>query len=124
MENNLQSLLDGAITPWVAPTVGPSIVPARWEWTSFDLPKSQNYSGVVKELMWEIDKLAVAKIDIGGKVHDVMLGFPVRMDFRGIAREDVAPGITLAFQAVPSKQSPTDLRVEILTIGKTSRDMR
>ena len=124
MENNLQSLLDGAITPWVAPTVGPSIVPARWEWTSFDLAKSQNYSGVVKELAWEVDKLAVAKIDIGGKVHDVMLGFPVRMDFRGVAKEDVEPGTTLSFQAVPSRQNPTDLRVEVLTVGKTAREMR
>ena len=47
-----------------APTVGPSVVPARWEWTSFDLARSQRYTGVVKELTWEIDKLALAKIDV------------------------------------------------------------
>jgi len=41
-----------------------------------------------------------------------------------VTKEDVEPGATLAFQAVPSRQSPTDLRVQILTIGKTSRDMR
>ena len=58
MENNLQSLLDGAITPWVAPTVATSVVPARWEWTSFDLTKSQSYTGVVKELTWDINKQA------------------------------------------------------------------
>ena len=124
MENNLQSLLEGAITPWVAPTVRPSVVPARWEWTSFDLAKSQTYTGVVKELTWEIDKLALAKIDVGGKVYDVLLGLPIRMDFRGVTKEDLEPGTMVAFQAVPSRQNPTDLRVEILTLGKTSRDMR
>ena len=37
MENNLRSLLDGAITPWLAPTDGPSVIPARWQWDSFNL---------------------------------------------------------------------------------------
>ena len=124
MENNLQSLLDGAITPWLAQTNVPSVVPARWEWTSFDLTKSQAYTGVVKELTWERDQLATAKIDIGGRLYDVMLGLPVRMDFRGIAEEDVSPGTTLTFQAVSSRQTPTDLRAQTLTIGKRTTDMR
>ena len=54
----------------------------------------------------------------------MLLGLPVRMDFRGVTKEDLEPGTSVAFLAVPSRQSPTDLRVEILTIGKTSRDMR
>lgn len=125
MENNLQSLLDGAITPWLAPTQGPvSVVPARWEWTSFDLASSQTYTGVVKELTWERDELALAKIDVGGKLYDVMLGLPIRMDFRGIAEEDVAAGTTLRFQAVSSRGTPTDLRIQTITIGKTTTDMR
>jgi hypothetical protein len=124
MENNLQSLLDGAITPWLGPTENPSVVPARWEWTSFDLTRPQTYAGVVKELTWERDRIATAKIEISGKVYDVMLGFPVRMDFRGIAEEDVGPGTTLTFQAVASQQNPTDLRAQTLTVGKLTRDMR
>ena len=59
----------------------------------------------MKELKWESDKLAIAKIDIGGKVYDVMLGFPVRMDFRGVAKEDVEPGTMLAFQAYRPAES-------------------
>jgi hypothetical protein len=53
-----------------------------------------------------------------------MLGMPIRMDFRGIAQEDVAPGTTLTFQAVVSKQNPNDLRAQTLTMGKTTTDMR
>jgi len=125
MENNLQSILDRAITPWLARTeIATSVVPARWEWTSFDLAKPQTYAGVVKELVWERDRIATAKIDVDGKVHDVMLGLPIRMDFRGIAQEDLAPGTRLTFQAVPSRQSPTDLRAQTLTVGKTTAEMR
>jgi hypothetical protein len=53
-----------------------------------------------------------------------MLGFPVRLDFRGIAEEDVAVGKTLTFQAVPSKTNPNDLRVETYTVGKNVIEAR
>jgi hypothetical protein len=125
MENNLQSLLDGAITPWLAPNDSPtSVVPDRWQWDAFDLGKPQTYTGVVKELSWDRDTIAAAKIEIGGRLHDVMLGLPVRMDFRGVVQEDVSPGATLTFQAVPSKRTATDLRVQTLTIGKRTAEMR
>ena len=50
-----------------------------------------DFTGVVKELTWERDKLATAKIDISGKLYNVMLGLPIRMDFRDISEEDLAP---------------------------------
>jgi hypothetical protein len=124
MENNMVALLDGAITPWVAPHDEPSIVPARWEWTSFDLTKSQTYTGVVKQVKWEVGALATATIDVSGKPYEVMLGFPVRLDFRGIAEEDVAVGKTLTFQAVPSKTNANDLRVETYAMGKNVIEAR
>jgi hypothetical protein len=64
-----------------------------------------------------------AKVDIAGKPYDVMLGFPVRLEFRGIAEEDLA-GKTITFQAVPSRKTPTDLRVETYTMGKEIVDAR
>ena len=33
------------------PNDDPSIVPAKWEWTSFDLTKPQKFTGVIKEQM-------------------------------------------------------------------------
>jgi hypothetical protein len=124
MENNLQALLDGAITPWVQPDDRPSVVPARWEWTSFDLTKSQTYTGVVKAMKWERDEILTARMDIGGKAYEVMLGLPVRLEFRGIEEADVAPGKTLTFQAVPGRKNPNDLRVETFTMGKEPVDAR
>jgi hypothetical protein len=124
MENNMVALLDAAITPWVGPHDEPSIVPARWEWTSFDLTKPQTFTGTVKEVKWEVHEPAVAKIDVNGKVYDVFLGFPVRLDFRGIAEEDAAVGKTLTFEAVVGKTNPNDLRVNFYTVGKNQIEAR
>ena len=99
-------------------------MPARWEWTSFDLTKSQKLTGVVKETKWERDQLATAKIEIAGKTYDVMLGFPVRLEFRRLVVEDVKPGVAITIEAVPSKQNPNDLRAQIITVGKETVDAR
>ena len=124
MENNMVALLEGAITPWTENNDEPSIVPARWEWTSFDLTKPQTFTGVVKESTWDVAKLATGKVEVAGKTYDVMLGLPIRLDFRGIAEEDVAVGKTLTFEAVVSKQNPNDLRVQTFTVGKNVIDAR
>jgi hypothetical protein len=124
MENNMASLLSGAITPWTGPTVAATdVVPDRWQWTSFDLTRSQTYSGVVREMKWEFP-LATAKIEVAGKTWDVVLAPPVRMDFRGLVQEDIQPGTAVTFQAVPSRQNPNELRAETVTIGKTTTELR
>jgi hypothetical protein len=105
MENNLRTLLDRAVTPWLEPNDDPSIVPAKWEWTSFDLAKPQKFTGVIKELKWERDVLATAKIDVAGKTYDAVLGPPVRLDSRGLDEVDVQPGKTLTFEAVAASRT-------------------
>ena len=119
MENNMMALLEGAITPWTENNDEPSIVPARWEWTSFDLTKPQTFTGVVKESTWDVHKLATGKIDVKGKTYDVMLGLPIRLDFRGIAEEDVSVGKTLTFEAVISKPNPNDIRIRRTPSART-----
>ena len=124
MEGNLQSLFDGAITPWLGPKEGDvSVIPAKWEWTSFDLARSQKLTGVIKEVMWE-DPIATAKVDVAGRTLDVVLGPPVRLDFRGLGVDDVKLGATVTIQAVPHKQTANQFRGEILTIGTTNTDLR
>ena len=63
-------------------------------------------------------------MNMAGKTYDVMLGFPVRLEFRGIEEADLAKGKTLTFQAVPSKSNPNDLRVQTHTVGKDTVDAR
>src|SRR5262245_28780391 len=54
VEGTLSSLLEGSIKPWLGPKdEDVSIVPEKWEWTSYDLSKSQQMTGVVREVQWE-----------------------------------------------------------------------
>jgi hypothetical protein len=124
MENNMSTLLSGAITPWLQPNDDPSIVPAKWEWTAFDLTKPQTYTGTIKASTWEINGLATAKVDVAGKAYDVVLGPPVRLDARGLDEVDIQPGKTITFQAVTSKQNPNELRAQTYTEGKNVIDLR
>jgi hypothetical protein len=124
MEGNLQSLLDGAITPWLGPKEGDvSVIPAKWQWTSYDLTKSQKLTGTLKEINWG-QPLATAKMDVAGKTLDIVLGPPVRMDFRGLTIDDFKVGTQLTVQGVPHKQTDNEFRGEIVTIGNTSTDLR
>jgi hypothetical protein len=124
MENNLSVLLDGAITPWLQPNDDASVLPAKWEWTQFDLTKPQKFTAVIKTSDYKRDTFASATVDVAGKTYDVVLGPPIRLDFRGLAAEDFKPGKTIAFQAVVSKQTPTLLRVQTFTKGKNEIDAR
>jgi len=124
MEGNLQSLLDGAITPWLGTKDSDkSVVPAKWEWTSYDLTKSQKLTGTIKSVAWA-DPLVTAKVDAAGKTLDIILGPPVRLDFRGMGVDDLKVGLMVEFQAVPNKTNASEFRVQTLTIGKTTTDMR
>jgi hypothetical protein len=124
MENNLSILLDRAITPWLQPNDEPSIVPAKWEWTAFDLTKPQKFTGVVKTSDYKRDQLASATVDVAGKTYTVVLGPPVRLDFRGLAAEDFASGKTITFQGVVGKQNPNELRAQTITKGNNTIDAR
>jgi hypothetical protein len=125
MENNMVALLDGAITPWTEHKESEqSIVPAKWQWGQFDLTKSQTYTGNVREITWDRDTLAYAKLEVNGTVYDVLLGPPVRLDFRGLAEEDFKSAKTMTIKAVPSRQNPNELRAEMITIGKQEIDAR
>ena len=125
MENNMSALLTGAITPWLEPQDEPSVVPAEWEWTAFDLTKPQKFSGVIKTSAYSHEEpLATAVVDVNGKSYEVMLGPPIRLDFRGLAEEDFQPGKMITFEAVVSKQNPNRLRVQTFTDGKQTIDAR
>jgi len=124
MENNLAILLDRAITPWLEPNDEPSIVPAKWEWTAFDLTKPQKFTGVVKTSDYKRDQIASATVDVAGKTYTVVLGPPVRLDFRGLEAEDFKAGKTITFEGVVSRQTPSLLRAQTFTKGQRTIDAR
>jgi hypothetical protein len=123
-EGNLSSLIDGSITPWLhPPEQEENVIPVSRQWGAYDLTKSQKFTGTLKEKKWG-EPLATARIDVGGKVYDVILGPPVRMDFRGLTDDKATVGSTISFQGVPNKQNPNEFRAETFTLGRQEYDLR
>lgn len=123
-EGTLSSLMDGSITPWLGPPESEeNVIPARRQWGAYDLTKSQRFTGVLKEKNWG-EPLVTSKIEVAGKVLDVVLGPPVRMDFRRLTTDDLVVGSTVSFQGVPNKQNPNELRAETFTANRDEVDLR
>jgi hypothetical protein len=124
VEGTLSSLLERSITPWLGPTdQDTSNVPAKWEWTSYDLTRSERLTGVVREVRWE-EPLASLKLDVSGRTVDVTLAPPVRMEFRNLEPQDLKVGTTVTFAAVPHKQTRNEYRGQTVTVGRNEIDLR
>ena len=80
--------------------------------------------GVVKTSDYKRDQMASATVDIAGKTYTVVLGPPVRLDFRGLEAEDFKAGKTITFEGVVSKRNPNELRVQTFTKGNNTIDAR
>lgn len=124
VEGTLSSLLDGGIKPWLGPSENEvSIVPPKWEWTSYDLTKSQQVTGVVRDVNWETP-LVTMKLESSGKMLDVILAPAVRMEFRDLNSSNLKSGVTVTLSAVPHKQTPNEFRGQTMTLGRNATDLR
>ena len=94
------------------------------DWNAYDRTKPQKFSGVVKTTRFNRDSYGVTTLDADGKTLTVVLAPPVRMDFRGLTEEMLKPGVAVTIEGFVSKRTPTEVRAEILTVGKRSFDMR
>jgi len=124
VEGTLSSLIDGGIKPWLGPKdEDVSVVPPKWEWTSYDLTKSQQLSGVIRETNWTTP-LVTMKLDVAGKILDIVLAPSVRMEFRDLDAPTLKTGATVSLTAVPSKQTPNEFRGQTITVARNPVDLR
>jgi hypothetical protein len=47
-----------------------------------------------------------------------------RLQARGVSREMLAPGATVAAEGYPSKRTPNEMRAERITVGGETFEMR
>lgn len=126
MEGNIDSLLTGAITPWVVSRDQDTnlVYPPQKQWTAYDLTRTQKLTGVVREAKFNKDSFGTMKLDVDKKIFDVVLAPPVRMDFRGLTIETLKPGVTISIEAYPSKQTRDELRAATVTMNGKTTDLR
>src|SRR3989454_2917991 len=128
MEGNLRSLLEGAISPWIGPQeteeTGKNLVyVTERDWPAYDLTKPQKITGVIRQVLSR-DPFEFVRIDAAGKILDVVLAPPVRMEFRGLPERTFQTGVTITVDAVPSKTKPNDVRAQTVTTNGKTTEMR
>jgi hypothetical protein len=125
MEGNLQSLLDGVISPWTGPKDSDLnlVYGTAHDWPTYDLTKQQKLTGVIKEVGYR-SKPPVIKMEVDKKLWTVVIAPPPRMEFRGLSEEMLKAGLTASVVAYPSKQIKDELRAETITIGRATTELR
>jgi hypothetical protein len=125
MEGNLQSLLDGVISPWTGPKDSDVnlLYGTQHDWPTYDLTKQQKLTGVIKEVSYR-GKPPQIKMQVDNRLVTVVLAPPPRMEFRGLADDMIKAGTTVSVVAYPSKQIKDELRAETITIGRTTTELR
>jgi hypothetical protein len=126
MEGNLQSLLSGAITPWLeAKDSDENLVYGKArDWDAYDRTKPQTLSGTIKTARYNRDNYGSLTMESGGRTVTVILAPPVRMDFRGLSEDMLKPGMSVAIQGFQSRQTRDEVRAETITINTRTFDLR
>ena len=125
MEGNMVSLLQGGVQPWTGPKDEDNnmVYGAQRQWSAYDQTKPQKITGVIKEARYNAPFGSI-RIDSGGKLLNVILAPPPRMDFRGLAEENLNVGTTVSIEAFPSKTSSDEVRATTITVGRQTTELR
>ena len=92
---------------------------AHHGWSEYDSTKVLNLTGVIKESGYEHPHGHVL-LDASGKLWQVVLAPPSRMENRGLPRASLKPGSTVTVVAYPNRNKPDEARAERITAnGKT-----
>jgi hypothetical protein len=64
------------------------------------------------------------KIDAAGRLLNVVLAPPPRMDFRGLREDNLNVGSAVSVEAFPSKNIKEEVRATLITIGGRTFELR
>jgi hypothetical protein len=93
---------------------------AHHGWSHYDQDTPLTLTGTVKAAGYEHPHGHV-DLDVDGKLWQVVLAPPSRMQRRGLAREALVPGITATVVGYRHREHANELRAETITIdGKTT----
>jgi len=92
---------------------------AHHGWSEYDSTKVLTLTGVIKESGYEHPHGHVT-LEASGKLWQVVLAPPSRMENRGLARDSLKPGNKVTVVAYPNRNKPDEARAERITAnGKT-----
>lgn len=89
---------------------------AHHGWSGYDSGKPLKLAGRIVESGYEHPH-GFVRLEVEGKAWRVVLAPPSRMEYRGLAREDLKPGAMATVEGYPSREGAAELRAEQITIG-------
>jgi hypothetical protein len=93
---------------------------AHHGWSGYDSAKEVKLEGVIKEAGYEHPH-GYIRLEVPGKVWNVVLAPPSRMENRGLERAALKPGVKAVVVGYPARDDPVEMRAERITIdGKTT----
>jgi hypothetical protein len=97
----------------------PAFALAHHGWSEYDSTKTLKVTGKILESGYEHPH-GFVRLDTPGKTWMVVLAPPSRMEFRGLAKELIAPGKTVSVEGYQNRSKPEEMRAERVTAaGKT-----
>jgi Family of unknown function (DUF6152) len=92
---------------------------AHHGWGGYDSSVTLTLTGVIREAGYEHPHGHV-RLEVPGKLWEVVLAPPSRMERRGLSQDMLKPGVTANVVGYPHKTDPNEMRAERITIdGKT-----
>jgi hypothetical protein len=111
------ALSAAAVTAAAAPAA------AHHGWGSYDANRVLTLEAKVIESSYSFPHGEVV-LESGGKRWRCILAPPSRMETRGLKKEAIAAGATLKVEGYPSKAHDDEMRVERVTVGGKTIEMR
>lgn len=96
---------------------------AHHGWSNYDASKTLVIEGPVLESSYSNPHGSVF-LEHEGKRWEAILAPPSRMTARGLKEEDIAVGKTVKIEGYPSKRTATEMRVERITAGGKTVELR
>jgi hypothetical protein len=96
---------------------------AHHGWSEYDSSQTLTLTGKVKASGYEHPH-GYIHLETPGKTWTAILAPPSRMENRGLAREAIAPGSTVAVVGHPNRNKPEEMRAERITAGGKTVELR
>jgi hypothetical protein len=101
----------------------PALALAHHGWSEYDSSKALKIAGKVLESGYEHPH-GYVRLEAPGKVWHVVLAPPSRMEFRGLSKDAIQPGRSVAVEGYANRSKPEELRAERITAGGKTVELR
>jgi hypothetical protein len=119
--DNMRIVIAAAVVAAASPASSPAW--AHHGWGSYDANRVLTFEAKVIEASYGFPHGEVV-MEAGGKRWRCILAPPSRMENRGLKKEAIAPGATIKVEGYPSKVHDDEMRVERVTVGGKTIEMR